>query len=63
MHRVILLGSTIYGAVAVPKAIYEVPWKEPFLLGQGAGDLERNFLKEIFQPIDREEFLNNLKFP
>ena len=56
-HRVMLLGSTIYGAVTAPNAVYDVPWQEPFLLGKGAGELDRNFLKEIFKPVDREEFL------
>jgi len=56
-HRVMLLGSTIYGAVSAPNAVYDVPWQEPFLLGKGAGELDRNFLKEIFKPVDREEFL------
>ena len=56
-HRVMLLGSTIYGAVSTPNAVYDVPWQEPFLLGKGAGELDRNFLQEIFQPVDREEFL------
>lgn len=56
-HRVLLLGATIYGAVSAPNAVYDVPWQEPFLLGKGAGELDRNFLKEIFKPVDREEFL------
>jgi hypothetical protein len=56
-HRVLLLGATIFGSVAAPSAVYDVPWQEPFLLGRGAGELDRNFLKEIFRPIDREEFL------
>ncbi|MBI3621054.1 MAG: hypothetical protein HY208_02545 [Nitrospirae bacterium] len=56
-HRVMLLGATVYGAVSAPNAIYDVPWQEPFLLGKGAGELDRNFLKEIFKPVDREEFL------
>jgi len=56
-HRVMLLGSTIYGAVSAPNAVYDIPWQEPFLLGKGAGELDRNFLKEIFKPVDREEFI------
>lgn len=56
-HRVILLGATIYGTVTVPTVVYDVPWQEPFLLGRGASELDRNFLKEIFRPIDREDFL------
>jgi hypothetical protein len=52
-----LLGATVYGAVSAPNAVYDVPWQEPFLLGKGAGELDRNFLKEIFKPLDREEFL------
>lgn len=56
-HRVMLLGTTIYGAVSAPEAVYDVPWQEPFLLGKSAGELDRNFLQEIFQPVDREEFL------
>jgi hypothetical protein len=56
-HRVLLLGATIYGAVSAPNAVYDIPWQEPFLLGKGAGELDRNFLKEIFKPVDREEFL------
>jgi hypothetical protein len=56
-HRVMLLGATVYGAVSAPNAVYDVPWQEPFLLGKGAGELDRNFLKEIFKPLDREEFL------
>jgi len=56
-HRVMLLGSTIYGAVSAPNAVYDVPWQEPFMLGKGAGELDRNFLMEIFKPVDREEFL------
>ena len=62
-HRVLLLGATIYGMVAVPKAIYDVPWQEPFQLDRGVGELERNFLKEIFRPIDREEFLKSHRSP
>jgi len=58
-HRVLLLGATIYGAVAAPNAVYEIPWQEPFLLGKGAGELDRNFLMEIFKPVDREEFLKH----
>jgi hypothetical protein len=58
-HRVMLLGATIYGAVSTPNAVYDVPWQEPFLLGKGAGELDRNFLQEIFQPVDREEFLKH----
>jgi len=56
-HRVLLLGATIYGAVAAPNAVYDIPWQEPFLLGKGAGELDRNFLQEIFKPVDRDEFL------
>lgn len=56
-HRVLLLGSTIYGAVSAPNAVYDVPWQEPFMLGKGAGELDRNFLMEIFKPVDRDEFL------
>jgi hypothetical protein len=56
-HRVMLLGSTIYGAVSAPNAVYDVPWQEPFMLGKGAGELDRNFLMEIFKPVDRDEFL------
>ncbi|HXZ25292.1 MAG TPA: hypothetical protein VEI24_03640 [Nitrospiria bacterium] len=56
-HRVMLLGSTIYGAVLAPAAVYDVPWQEPFSLEKGAGELDRNFLQEIFQPVDRDEFL------
>jgi hypothetical protein len=59
-HRVMLLGATIYGAVSAPNAVYDVPWQEPFLLGKGAGELDRNFLQEIFQPIDRDEFLKRV---
>ncbi|MEW6325473.1 MAG: hypothetical protein AB1515_08830 [Nitrospirota bacterium] len=59
-HRVLLLGATIFGTVAAPNAVYDVPWQEPFLLGRGAGDLDRNFLKEIFKPVDRDEFLKTL---
>jgi len=58
-HRVMLLGATIYGAVAAPSAVYDVPWQEPFSLEKGAGELDRNFLQEIFQPVDREEFLKH----
>jgi hypothetical protein len=62
-HRVLLLGATIFGSVAAPSAVYDVPWQEPFLLGRGAGDLDRNFLKEIFRPVDREEFLKTTPSP
>lgn len=62
-HRVMLLGSTIYGAVSTPNAVYDVPWQEPFMLGKGAGELDRNFLMEIFKPVDREEFLKQASPP
>lgn len=61
--RVLLLGATIFGTVAAPNVPYELPWQEPFLLGRGASELERNFLKEIFRPIDREEFLKSTSSP
>jgi len=61
--KVILLGSTIFGTVVEPNAAYDVPWQEPFLLGRGAGELERNFLKEIFRPMDRDEFLKQSAAP
>jgi hypothetical protein len=56
-HRVLLLGATIFGTVIAPAVAYDVPWQEPFMLGRGATELERNFLKEIFRPIDRDDFL------
>jgi hypothetical protein len=56
-HRVLLLGATIFGTVIAPTVAYDVPWQEPFMLGRGATELERNFLKEIFRPIDRDDFL------
>ncbi len=59
-HRVLLLGATIFGTVAAPNATYDIPWQEPFLLGRGATELDRNFLKEIFKPVDREEFLKTV---
>ena len=53
-RRIIILGTTITGAVAGPRVIYDVPWKEPDSFRKGLAAPERSFYDEIFSPLDLE---------
>lgn len=57
---VVTLQSTITGNREQPKVLYIVPWQAP----DGPESLRRGFqssLDELFQPVERAEFLRQLK--
>lgn len=55
-RRIVILGTTIVGSVAKPRAVYEVPWKEPEAFKKGQDEPYRSFQDEIFTLIDKEQF-------
>ncbi|WP_289155326.1 hypothetical protein [Porticoccus sp. W117] len=57
---IVTLQSTITGNREQPKVLYIVPWQAP----DGPESLRQGFqsdLDELFQPVERNEFLRQLK--
>ncbi|MCV6604175.1 MAG: hypothetical protein OIF34_02650 [Porticoccaceae bacterium] len=57
---IVTLQSTITGNREQPKVLYIVPWQAP----DGPESLRQGFqsdLDELFQPVERAEFLRQLK--
>lgn len=57
----VTLHSTVTGNQEQPRVMYIVPWEQP---GELSIDhtLDRSIASELFIPVDREEFVRNLKY-
>ena len=60
-EAVVILRSTVTGSQDQPKVMYLLPWQQP---GDANFDnrMRGSFAQEMFQPIDRDEFVRGLEF-
>ena len=57
----VVLHSTITGNQEQPKVLYIVPWQAPGANDQLQQPLQP-LLDEVFEPVDRQEFLRELRY-
>jgi hypothetical protein len=60
-EAIVTLGSTVTGSQDQPKVMYIVPWQQP---GEARFDyaMQGSFADELFEPIDRDEFVRGLNY-
>ena len=57
----VILHSTVTGNQEQPRVMYIVPWNQP---GDSRFEhtLQRSIARELFDPIDRDEFVRSMKY-